>query len=59
MLFACFESFTHIYLSIIVDNDFLIKNSGDSTTYLLISVYFKSKCEFSVCLVKMSIFHTT
>ena len=25
MFFACFESFTHIYLSIRVDNDFLIK----------------------------------
>ena len=25
MFFACFESFTRIYLSIRVDNDFLIK----------------------------------
>ena len=52
MFLACCEVFTHFSLSIRIDNNFLIIIAGDSTTYLLLSVYFKSKCEFSVFLVK-------
>ena len=59
MFLACFEAFTHFPLSIRIVNNILIKISGDSTTYLLWSVYLSQKCEFSVFLVKMPIFYTT
>ena len=43
-MFSAFcEVFTHFSLSIRIDNNFLIIIAGDSTTYLLLSVYFKSK----------------
>ena len=58
MFLACCEAFTHFSLSIRIDNNFLVIISGDSTTYLLLSVYLSQKCEFSVFLVKMPIFHT-
>ena len=40
---ACCEVFTQFSLSIRIDNNFLIIIAGDSTTYLLLYVYFKSK----------------
>ena len=43
MFLACCEAFTHFSLSIRIDNNFLIIIAGDSTTFLLLSVYFKSK----------------
>ena len=43
MFLACCEVFTHFSFSIRIDNNFLIIIAGDSTTYLLLSVYFKSK----------------
>ena len=42
-----------------IDNNFLIIISGNSTTYVLSSVYFKWKCVFLVFLVKIPIFHLT
>ena len=43
MFLACCEAFTNFSLSIHIDNNFLIIIAGDSTTYLLLSVCFKSK----------------
>ena len=40
---ACCVAFTHFALSIRIDNNFLIIIAGDSTKYLLFSVYLKSK----------------
>ena len=40
---ACCKAFTHFSLWIHIDNNFLIIISGDSTTHLSLSVYFKSK----------------
>ena len=55
---TCFEAFTHFSLSIHIDYNFLIKISGDSLhTYHGMCVW-SQKCEFSVFLVKMPIFHT-
>ena len=42
-VFGMFGSFTHISISIRSEDSFLITLSGDVTTYLLWSVYFKSK----------------
>ena len=60
---ACFAAFTRVSLSIRVENDFLIKICDNSTTYLMwvvcvFLIIWKSKCEFSVVLVKMASFHT-
>ena len=43
MVLACCKVYTHFSLSIRIDKNFLIIIAGDSTTYLLLSVYFKSK----------------
>ena len=55
-LFGQKTSFEHVlknytFLSIHINDkfpDFLIKITGNSTTYLLWSVYFNQKCEFSM-----------
>ena len=41
MFLACFEAFKLFSFSMRIDNNLLIMISGDSTTYLLSSVYFK------------------
>ena len=49
MFLARFEAFKQFSFSMRIDNNFLIMISGDSTTYLLSSVYFKWKiCIFSI-----------
>ena len=43
MILARFKAFTLFFLSMRIDNNFLITISDDLTTYLLKSVYFRSK----------------
>ena len=42
-VFSMFQSFYNFSISMHIDNNFLITISGDSTTYLVLSVYFTSK----------------
>ena len=55
-VFSMFQSFYNFSRSMHIDNNFLITISGDSTTYLLLSVYFTSKIWILSILVKMPIF---
>ena len=57
MFLACCEAFTHFSLSIRIDNNVLLMISGNSSTCVLSSVYFKSKMWIFSILVKMPIFH--
>ena len=54
MFLTCFETFTLLFLSMRIDNNFLITISGVHT-YCSLCIL-SQKCEFSEFLVKMPIF---